>query len=54
MLYGGGLSDFQQALTGIDAAITFPGVLTDELRDIDTFPTRIEVDQRNMQVTNGT
>ena len=54
VLYGGGLSDFQQALTGIDAAITFPGVLTDELRDIDTFPTRIEVDQRNTQVTNGT
>src|SRR6185437_2211300 len=54
VLYGGGLSDFQQAFTGIDAAITFPGVLTDELRDIDTFPTRIEVDQRNTQLTNGT
>jgi hypothetical protein len=38
-----------------------PGLLTDELRDIDTFPTRIEVDQRNittvaggLQTTNGT
>ena len=29
-------------------------MLTDEVRDIDTFPTRIEVDQRNTQVTNGT
>ncbi|MDB4876602.1 MAG: rane or secreted protein [Gemmatimonadetes bacterium] len=54
VLYGGGLSDFQQALTGTDAAITMPGLLTDELRDIDTFPTRIEVDQRNTQLTNGT
>lgn len=54
VLYGGGLSDFQQALTGTDDAITYPGLMTDELRDIDTFPTRIEVDQRNTQVTNGT
>jgi hypothetical protein len=58
VLYGGGLADFQQAFTGSnanpDAAITFPGLLTDELRDIDTFPTRIEVDQRNTQLTNGT
>jgi hypothetical protein len=54
VLFGGGLSDFQRALTDVDAAITFPGLLTDELRDIDTFPTRIEVDQRNIQTTNGT
>ncbi len=54
VLYGGGLSEFELALTGTDDAITMPGLMADELRDIDTFPTRIEVDQRNVQVTNGT
>jgi hypothetical protein len=54
VLYGGGLADFQQSFTGTDHAITMPGLLADELRDIDTFPTRIEVDQRHTQVTNST
>ena len=54
VLYAGGRADFQQAVTGTDAAVTMPGLMTDELRDIDTFPTRIEVDQRTVQITNGT
>jgi hypothetical protein len=59
VLYGGALSDFQVQLTGTDASVTMPGLLTDELRDIDTFPTRIEVDQRHATMagpytTNGT
>jgi hypothetical protein len=59
VLYGGALSDFQVQLTGTDASVTMPGLLTDELRDIDTFPTRIEVDQRRQTMagaftTNGT
>lgn len=59
VLYGGALSDFQVELTGTDASVTMPGLLTDELRDIDTFPTRIEVDQRHITMagsltTNGT
>ena len=61
MVYAGGRADFQNALGNTDEAVTLPGLLTDELRDIDTFPTRIEVDQRNittvsggMQTTNGT
>jgi hypothetical protein len=54
VLYAGGRADFQNAVTGTDAAVTMPGLLTDELRDIDTFPTRIEVDQRQTQVRNGT
>jgi hypothetical protein len=59
VLYGGALSDFQVELTGTDASVTMPGLLTDELRDIDTFPTRIEVDQRHATMagaltTNGT
>src|SRR3954471_13497262 len=42
VLYGGALSDCQVELTDTDASVTMPGLLTDELRDIDTFPTRIE------------
>ncbi len=54
VVYAGGLADFQQQFTSTDGAVTLPGLMTDELRDIDTFPTRIEVDQRTTQVTNGT
>jgi hypothetical protein len=54
VLYAGGLADFQAEFTSTDGSVTMPGLLTDELRDIDTFPTRIEVDQRSVQVTNGT
>ena len=54
VVYAGGLADFQNELTTVDGSITLPGLLADELRDIDTFPTRIEVDQRSTQVTNGT
>jgi len=51
VLYAGGLSDFAVSVNGTDASVTMPGLLTDELRDIDTFPTRIEVDQRKITVT---
>jgi hypothetical protein len=71
VVYAGGRADFSAALGGTpgnpptgnsgDNAVTMPGLLTDELRDIDTFPTRIEVDQRRittvsegLQTTNGT
>ncbi|AHG90171.1 membrane or secreted protein [Gemmatirosa kalamazoonensis] len=61
VVYAGGRADFSVAFGGTDHAVTMPGLLTDELRDIDTFPTRIEVDQRNittvaggLQTTNGT
>src|SRR5690349_22135340 len=42
--YNGGL-DFNQ--------ITLAGQLADELYNTETFPTRIEVDQRRQQTTNG-
>ena len=51
VLYAGGLSDFAVSVNGTDASVTMPGLLGDELRDIDTFPTRIEVDQRKITVT---
>ena len=54
VVYAGGRADFSYAVANVDAAVTLPGLLADELRDIDTFPTRIEVDQRNIQLTNTT
>lgn len=55
VLYGGGLADFQQQMNYVDGTVDLPGLLSDELRDIDTFPTRISVDQRGpIQVNNGT
>jgi len=50
-LYSGGLADFAVSVNGTDASVTMPGLLTDELRDIDTFPTRIEVDKRDITTT---
>ena len=50
-LYAGALSDFAVSVNGTDATVTLPGLLTDELRDIDTFPTRIEVDKRDITTT---
>lgn len=55
VLYAGGLADFQQQMNYVDGSVDLPGLLTDELRDIDTFPTRISVDQRGpIQTNNGT
>src|SRR5690348_7172967 len=55
VLYAGGLADFQQQINYVDGTVDMPGLLTDELRDIDTFPTRISVDQRGpIQINNGT
>lgn len=55
VLYAGGLADFQQQMSYVDGSVDLPGLLTDELRDIDTFPTRISVDQRGpIQTNNGT
>ena len=53
-LYAGARSEVEVAIGSTDGAVTFPGLLADELRDIDTFPTRIEVDLRNTQINNGT
>src|SRR5689334_3997610 len=55
VVYAGARSEFENAFSGApDNAQTLPGLLADELHDIDTFPTRIEVDQRNVKVDNST
>ena len=55
VVYAGARSEFENAYSGaVDNAQTLPGLMADELHDIDTFPTRIEVDQRNVKVDNST
>jgi hypothetical protein len=55
VVYAGGLADFQQQINYVDGTVDLPGLLSDELRDIDTFPTRISVDERGpIQINNGT
>jgi starch-binding outer membrane protein, SusD/RagB family len=56
-LLGGTQSEFQVAMVGNnggDSQITLSATLSDELHDVDTFPTRVEVDQRNIQSNNTT
>lgn len=57
------LGDFAIAYSGsgasgsggtVDGLILYSGMLGDELINTETFPTRIEVDQRNIQTTNAT
>jgi len=43
VVYAGARAEFENAYSGApDNAQTLPGLLVDELHDIDTFPTRIE------------
>lgn len=55
-LLAGAQAEFQAAYGGAggDAQITMSAMLTDELFNVETFPTRIEVDQRNIMITNVT
>lgn len=56
-LLAGALSDFQAGYSGssnVDGQITIVGLITDELYNSESFPTRIEIDQRRMRDDNGT
>ncbi|CAA9323135.1 MAG: hypothetical protein AVDCRST_MAG40-1561 [uncultured Gemmatimonadaceae bacterium] len=64
-LLAGAQAEFQAAYIGNnagaaaggtsgDSQITLSGLMTDELFNIETFPTRVEVDQRTIQNTNVT
>jgi hypothetical protein len=39
---------------GVEGVVMYSGLLGDEWINSETFPTRIEVDRRNVQITNGT
>ena len=40
--------------SGTEGIVTMGGLLGDEFINSETFPTRIEIDRRSTQVTNGT
>src|SRR2546423_10409335 len=55
VLLAGAIGDVQGAFSGFggDAQITESGEFTDELEFVETFPSRQEFDQRNIQLTNA-
>lgn len=55
-LLAGAQAEFQGAYIGQgdDSQISLSALMTDEFFDVETFPTRVEVDQRTIQNTNGT
>jgi starch-binding outer membrane protein, SusD/RagB family len=59
ILLGGAIARFHSAYMGTSnvnessGQIGYSGLLADELRSSDTFPTRNQVDQRNIQLDNG-
>lgn len=57
VVHAGAIGDFQVAYTGnggSEGQITMSGMLADEWRNSETFPTRVEVDQRSVQEQNAT
>ena len=50
LAYGGSGAD---GSGGIEGVIMYSGLLGDEWINSETFPTRIEIDRRNIQITNG-
>lgn len=54
--YAAALGDFQVAYSGSSGSeglVIFSGLLSDELMDAETFPTRLEVDFRNIGIKNS-
>lgn len=57
VVYAGAIGDFQVAFsgnTGSEGQINMSGLFTDELLFAETFPTRLEVDKRQIQEQNST
>ena len=56
LLLNGAIGDVQGAFSGFggDAQIAESGLFTDEFQFVETFPTRQEFDQRNVQIVNTT
>ncbi len=54
--YAAAIGDFQVAFSGSSGSegqVIFSGLLSDELMDAETFPTRLEVDYRNIGIKNS-
>ena len=54
LFWAGAIGDFMTAVSGGNGMMVYVGLFTDEFQHSGTYPTRIEVDERNIFLTNGT
>lgn len=54
LFWGGAIGDFMDGVSSNGGMIVYVGMFTDEFELSGTFPTRLEVDERSIQDTNGT
>ena len=54
LFWAGAIGDFMDGVSSSDGMVVYVGMFTDEFELSGTFPTRLEVDERNIQLTNGT
>jgi hypothetical protein len=54
LFWAGAIGDFMTAVSGGNGMMVYVGLFTDEFQISGTYPTRIEVDERNIFLTNGT
>ena len=54
LFWAGAIGDFMDAASSSDGMGVYVGLFTDEFELSGTFPTRLEVDERSIQDTNGT
>ena len=54
LFWAGAIGDFMDAVSSNGGMMVYVGLFTDEFQISGTFPTRIEVDERNIFLTNGT
>lgn len=54
LFWAGAIGDFMDGVSSSDGMIVYVGMFTDEFELSGTFPTRLEVDERNIQLTNST
>ena len=54
LFWAGAIGDFMDAVSSNGGIMVYTGLFTDEFQHSGTFPTRVEVDERNIFLTNGT
>ncbi len=54
LFWAGAIGDFMDGVSSNGGMMVYVGLFTDEFQHSGTFPTRVEVDERNIFITNGT
>lgn len=54
LFWSGALGDFMIAISSSEGMMVYSGLFTDEFQSSGTFPSRIEVDERDISLTNNT